>query len=103
MTSRLAEEYWGSMPPLTVRGIAAIQDGRVIGLAGVCLMGTFWMVFSDTDDVFWKDKRAVVRAVRAIRKLIENLTLPVYAMVQEDKEKAEEFIEHVGGIEKWLS
>lgn len=89
----------GPLP--TIRGITALKEGTVIGIAGIFRIADGWMLFSDFDDEIRKDKRAIVRSVRMLRKLIETVRLPVYAKADENAEGADTLIEHVG-VQKWL-
>lgn len=97
----MIREFYGEGQSPTIRGIAAIQEGHVIAVAGIFRMEFGWMLFSDMKPEFLQDKRAIVRSVRELRKLIETVLLPVYAKVDENAEGADTLIEHVG-VKKWL-
>lgn len=90
----------GANPPLTIKAITAIRDGKVLGVSGVCRVGLCWVLFSELTDDFIKDKRAMVIGVRAMRKIISALTLPVIA-IPESVEPS--LIEHVEGVQRWPS
>jgi hypothetical protein len=99
-TKEMVLAFYGEIPPKTLHAVAGIRDGEVLGVAGVFSVGQGWMMFSDSKPEFMQDKRAIVKAVRAIRKLIAGQKLPVYAVPQEGVKGAEELIEHVG-VKKW--
>ena len=101
ITGDLIREFYGEGKSPTIRGIAALQDGQVIGIAGIFRMEFGWMLFSDMKPECLQDKRAMVRGVRALQKLIETVRLPVYAKADENAPGADTLIEHVG-VHKWL-
>ena len=79
LTDDIAEKFWGTKPAVTIKAVVAIEDGEVIGVAGVYRIGLAYMLFSDVTPRFEVNKRNFVLGVRAVRKLIDSLKLPVYA------------------------
>lgn len=56
--------FYGTEPPLTVRAIAAVKDGRVVGIGGYYLDNGMAVAFTDINDEMTKrDKIAGGRAV----------------------------------------
>ena len=98
-TTELVQDFYGYIPPKTIRAIVAVKDGETIAVGGVFNIGMGWMVFSDMKPEFQKDKRNIAKGAWAIRKLIENIQLPVYAKAA-DVEGAETLIDHIG-VELW--
>ena len=101
INSEILRRFYGKDQTPTIRGIAALQDNNIIGVAGIFRMEFGWMLFSDMTPEFLKDKRAIVMSIRALRKLIDSVRLPVYAKADENAEGADTLIEHVG-VNKWL-
>lgn len=90
----------GANPPLTIKAITAIRDGKVLGVAGVCRVGMCWVLFSELTDEFLKNKRAMVKGVKEIRRMVNSLTLPVIAIPESEKPS---LIEHIEGVQRWPS
>lgn len=90
----------GVNPPLTVKAITAIRDGKVLGVAGVCRIGLRWVLFCELTEDIKNDKRAMVTSLRAVRKLVSSLTLPVIAIPQIGDSS---LIDHVEGVQRWPS
>lgn len=82
LTKELAVQFWGEEPPLTVRAVAAVRDGKVLGISGVHPMGMGYGLFADALPEFFEDKRNVVRAVREVRKITSTLKMTLYAIKQ---------------------
>lgn len=90
----------GANPPLTIKAVTALRDGKVLGVSGVCRVGLCWVLFSELTDDIIRDKRALVLGLREVRKLVSSLKLPVIA-VPESADKS--IIEHVEGVTRWHS
>lgn len=100
VTEEIVKRFYGNIPPKTLRAVAAVRDEEILGIAGIFSIGMGWMLFADFGDEIRSDKRTMVKAVNAIRKLIANIQMPVYAKPA-DIEGAETLIEHIGGVELW--
>ena len=100
-THEIVRDFYGHEPLVTMRAVAAVQDGVTLGVGGIFQAGLAWMLFSDMKPELTKDKRAMVKVCRSIRKLIENTRLPVYALADKNIEGSETLINHIGGVELW--
>ena len=92
---------------MSVQGIAAELDGEVIGVAGVAYSKPMqW--FSVIRDELKRHPRCMVKAMRQMRVLLDDLDVPVFATSDEDEDTAHEFLTHVGfieidkGVYQWL-
>lgn len=83
-TKELVEKFYGDIPPVTIRAVAAVRDGEVLGIAGVHRMGMGYALFSEAKDEFFKNKRDVVRAIREVKKITDTLKMTLYALPQEE-------------------
>ena len=101
-TQELAFKFYGFTPPKTIKAVAAVKENEVVGIAGIFKAGLVWMLFSDMKQDVLDDKRSMVKAIRQLRKIVENTRIPVYAKADENKEGAETLIGHIDGVELWL-
>jgi hypothetical protein len=82
-TPALVEAWYGKPAPWTLRGFAAVQDGRPLGLAGVYWIGGTPVGFSE-----WQpdlDRKTIARAVRLVMGLIDGLGVPVFATAKSEQ------------------
>lgn len=75
--------FYGETYPMTIRAVAAVRDGKVLGIAGVHRMGMGYGLFSDLSDEFIKNKRDVVRGLHEIEKITRSLKMTLYAIPQD--------------------
>ena len=97
-TSEIIVDFYGHKPPVTIKAIAARREGRTIGVAGVCLRGVAYFMFSDLTTEFTGNKRDIIRGLKAMRVLLDTLKLPVFAVPDKD----DVLIRHMG-VETWHS
>jgi len=88
---------YGFEAPYTVRGFAAELDGVCIGVAGVAYTNPL-ACFSNIADVMKEYPRQVVEAVRAVRELLEEFDVPIYATPETKEGTADTFLHHVGFV-----
>ena len=86
----------GAPYSLSFRGIAAEKEGEVIGIAGV-MYSTPAQCFSTINEELKNHKRAFVKAVRALREIL-NDSAEVYATPSKTEPTANNFLKHVGFI-----
>lgn len=92
----------------TFRGVTAVDEsGKVHGVAGVMYSNPPQCV-SWISDELRGHKRAIVKAIWKLRRILNGFSTTVYALAQQDEPTAEGFIRHVGfeetekeGIFKW--
>lgn len=96
----LVEQYGFSFP-YSVRGFAAEHENRVVGVAGIMYCKPP-QCFSKLDDEIRKFPRAIVEAMKKIRKLLNDQTVPIYATPDVDEPSANTFLQHVGFVETKL-
>ena len=88
-------DLYGEAPTVSVRGYAAELDGECIGIAGVSMKYPA-EAFSLLDPRMKAFPRAIVEAVRLYRQLLSTITVPVYALADQDEPSAPIFLRHVG-------
>ena len=98
--SKLLREYFGKVPPYSVKAVVAVDndnDNRPIGVAGVRPIPEGLLMFSDISDELREHsmfKRIIVKAYRELFKMLPDL--PVYSVADEDIEGSVDLLEHLG-------
>jgi len=79
-----------------VRGYAVEFEDRCLGVAGVAYSKPL-QCFSRMTAEMKTYPRQIVQTIRLVRKLLNDFTLPIYAMPDEDEPlTADGFLRHVG-------
>lgn len=94
-TAELLARFYGQAPTRTQRAVVAVDGERVIGVAGVYPDGARMVMFSELTDELKRDKRAIVRGIRAVRRLAPA-GVPVHALADPDIAGSEVLLEHMG-------
>lgn len=106
-TMELLERFYGEKPVRSQRAIVALKDERIIGVAGIYTDTERSVMFSQMSEECRKDKRAVVRGIRAVMALAKARAMPVHALADPGIEGSEKLLEHMGfehlrdGIYQW--
>lgn len=79
----------------TQRAIAAVDGERILGVGGVYLDGARLVMFCEITDELRQDKRAMVKATRAMMALADR-GLPVYAQADADIPGSDRLLNHLG-------
>lgn len=79
----------------SVRGVTAVIDGRVVGVAGVTLCDTpeAFSVFSEELRAFPK---SIMRAGYALRDIVKTIDRPVYSVADKSVGASERFLSRLG-------
>lgn len=87
------DAFYGERPPQTIKAIAIYLDDEPVALAGLDLRPDHAVAFSEYKPAFapYLKRMAVLRAVKAVQKMIFSHPLPVYC--QTDNEP---FLERLG-------
>ena len=88
------EAFYGRLPPMTVRALAAERDGRVVGIGGYYLADGVAHAFTDQKGM---TRREIVRAGRAMMGLLDGIKAVVIAQCGPDGDTA---LKHYG-FEPW--
>ena len=97
--------------PRTVRAIAAVEDGRVLGIAGLYPQDGYLVLFGavapETRAEMCRHKRTLLRIVWEVLGMALRRRTPVVAMADPDIEGSERLLLHLGfmpqndGSYKW--
>jgi hypothetical protein len=108
-TEEMIREFYGSNPPRTVRAIAGVRDGEVLGVGGYYILGRRVFVFSDIKPEAMKEKKAIVRATKIVLGMVRKSGIPGMAIADDGIEGAEKFLSRIGfekqpsGVYEWQS
>ena len=83
-TADLLIRFFGQLPQKSVRAVVAMKDDEPIAVSGLYLDRTRQVLFSEWNPEMLNHKKAIVRAMRETRRLIQSATLPVHAVASED-------------------
>jgi hypothetical protein len=95
-TMELLKRFYGEEPKRSQRAVVAIKDDRIIGVAGIYTEKERSVMFSEMSDECRKDKRTVVKGIRAVMKLASARAMPVMALADPEIEGSEKLLEHMG-------
>src|SRR5690606_27629585 len=99
--------FYGKPPMRSQRAYVALKGDRVIGVAGIYTDTERNVMFSDLTDELRKDKRAIVRGIRAVMRLAEKRDIPTCAYADPQIEGSGKLLEHMGfvhikdGVYQW--
>ena len=82
-----------SKPEKTARAFAVVRGKDVLGIGGVYRDGATLVMFSELTDELRKDKRSLVKLVRAVKPMLRPRTL---ALADPDIEGSDVLLEHMG-------
>lgn len=95
-TSEMVREFYGNDIAKSARMLAAIEDGRVIGILGMFPQGSRNVIFMDLTARLRAQPRVIFRAWTMVLRWIEQSRMPVHTMCDETIEAAERFLVHFG-------
>ena len=88
--------------PRTVRAIAAVEDGRVLGIGGLYPQDGYLVLFGavapETRAEMCRHKRTLLRVVWAVLGMAIKRRTPVLAMADPDIDGSERLLLHLGFI-----
>lgn len=112
LTPELARAFYGSQPARTIRGYAAVAEGKPIVLVGVIRDKHRWVLFSDSAPEArgastFTARRLVLQGIKRLQGLLESLNAPVHAAPADEIEGACALLERLGfshitqGVYQW--
>lgn len=106
-TMELLQRFYGEKPTRSQRAIVALKDERIVGVAGIYTDQERTVMFSQMTDECRKDKRTLVKGIRAVMSIAKARAMPVHALADPGIEGSEKLLEHMGfehlkdGIYQW--
>lgn len=97
-TQKLAEQYFGGVPPYGFRGHVAVMDGKPVGIGGLFVWDGIPIVFTQLKDEMRPHKKACARAVRVMVEFMDSLKMPVYATADKMEVTSEKLLAKLGFV-----
>lgn len=94
-TQKDAEEFYGKRPLMSMRAIVAVEDGKPIGIGGVCRHENQMVCFSEMKDEMRKYKKGILTVSRMVYEIIQRYNV-VYAIANKNEKNARRLITHFG-------
>ena len=95
-TREILESYYGEPREHTTKAVVAVDDGKVVGVAGISRIEGKWVAFMSATDEARKHKKEFVRGIRAFRKLLNGMNRPVYADADPKINGSDLLLRHAG-------
>ena len=99
-TAELLNRFFGKPPIRSVKAVVAVKDDVPIGVSGIFLDRSRYILFSNATPEILKHKKTVVRMVRETKRIIESVTIPVYAVEDEEISNNAIILKHLGFTEE---
>lgn len=96
LTEQIIHDFLGEAPPRTVRGVAAVKDGKVVGIGGFYRFDTRYILFSDMTDELRADKRLLALAIRQLNAIRQELKLPIQSIEETEFAGSDTLMKHMG-------
>lgn len=81
-TLELIQRYYGCPPPFSVKALIAKLEGIPAGIGGLQMINGVPWAFSEMNATLRRDTKNVVRCVQAMRPLLAQFEVPVYAVAE---------------------
>ena len=97
-TAKDAYEFYGEKPPFSFKGVAAVKDGKVVGLGGIYREAHYLIAFTDMKDEMRESKKDIAKGCRIVHNLIIEEPRPVYAIANQDEPTAKALLAKLGFV-----
>ncbi len=91
-----AEAYYGRPSGATFRGYVAVKDGEVVGIGGVSYDNGTRVAFSEFKDALRSDRRALVKGVKIVMDIVNQIRGPVYAVADDAEPTSTKLLAKLG-------
>ena len=93
-TPEMFVRFYGEPQKRTARAMAVVCGEEIIGIAGVASEAGTMVLFSELTDDLRRDKRSLVKLIRAVTPMMEGRT--VYSIADPEIEGSDILLEHMG-------
>ena len=97
-TKEVIDRYYDGKLTRTVRAFIAVQDEKILGIAGVYVDQSRLVMFSDLSDELKQNKRVIIRGMRMFKEIARKKNLPIHAKAAQ-LPTAKGFLKHMGFID----
>ena len=94
-TQKHVEEFYGSRPIMSLRGVVGLLDGKVVGIAGVCIDQNHAIAFSEMREEARPYKRAILRAGLMVYDIMQRYNV-VFAVANKQEQGARRLMARFG-------
>lgn len=98
-TAEMIKAFYGRLPPQTVKALAVVKDGEVLGLGGYYLVDNGILVFSDIGKCYRGQKKLIVRTMRKVMDMVINAKMRAYAIADPNFPVSGKVLERLGFVE----
>ena len=89
---------WFGRVPASMRALVMEDDGELLGIAGIAVMGDHIQAFSIQSDKLRDHKIAKGRMAVAFAKMLADVKGPVFALCSETEPTAPGLLAHIGFV-----
>ena len=106
-TKQHLESFYGRSLPRSIYAIVGIEDGKVIGLAGLYREPYRFVMFSEITPELKRHPKAIIKGFRMLQEIARKWEIPVHAQPDSSEPGATKFLEHLGftefvqGVYEW--
>lgn len=91
-------EFHGVPPPYRMRALTALEDGAVIGIAGLQYVNGNLIAFSDTGPAIKARKKFLMSFAKTAARMCHEEARPIYAVADENEPSAHRWLKWLGFI-----
>ncbi len=91
-------EFYGDQSLKSLKGHVALLDGRVVGVGGLGFEKGHMVLFSDISDEMRPFKKYIVKAVRVLGQIVEDVKYPITAVADRREALSEKLLTGMGFI-----
>lgn len=95
-TTELLTQYYGYLPKRSLCSVVAIQDNKVIGVSGYYNDKNRFVAFADFNEAVRRNKRIMVKGIRAVRELLRSKKLTVQILADPEVPDSQKLLKHIG-------
>jgi len=97
-TKAHVREFYGDRYFKSFRGHVAVRDGKVIGIAGLGFEKGYMLLFSSIKDEMRPFKKYIVKAVRVLGQMVNDVKYPITAVADRREALSEKLLTGIGFI-----
>ena len=92
------EEYYGEKLSCSIKGLTAVINDKIVGMAGIAYHKAGMMAFSKLDDEMKKYPVLIMKTAVRFRQLCSNTKGSIYAIACPKEKTAKNFLSRIGFV-----